>query len=80
MRTPRATWSALLATVVLLGDQLSVPTQKSIGCDDAGKLPQGRAAYDLDLLSEPPSLGVGEAQPFIAHLFTEYVVVRKGRI
>ena len=74
LRTPRATWSALLAAIVLLGDQPSVPTQKRIGCDDAGKLPQGRAADDLGLLSEPPSLGVCEAQPFVAHLFTEYAV------
>ena len=74
-RTPGATWSALLAAVVLLVDELSVPTQKRIGCDDAGKLPQGRASHDLGLLSEPPSLGVGEAQPFVAHLFTEYAVL-----
>ena len=75
LRTPGATWSALLAAVVLLGDQLSVPTQKRIGCDNAGKLPQGRASHDLGLLCEPSSLGVREAQPFVAHLFTEYAVL-----
>ena len=53
----------------------SLCQQKRIGCDDAGKLPQGRASHDLGLLSEPPSLGVREAQPFVAHLFTEYAVL-----
>ncbi|MDA2938327.1 hypothetical protein MYX75_08710 [Acidobacteria bacterium AH-259-A15] len=74
LRTPGATWCALFAAVVLLGDQLSVPTQQRIGCDDAGKVSQGLSSYDLGLFSDPPSLGVGEAQPFVANLFTEYAV------
>ena len=39
---------------------------------DAGKVSQCLSSYDLGLFSEPPSLGVGEAQPFVANLFTEY--------
>ncbi len=64
----------MFAAVVLLGDQLSVPSQQRIGCDDAGKVSQGVSSYDLGFFSEPPSLDVGQAQPFVANLLTEYVV------
>ena len=64
----------MFTAVVLLGDQLSVPTQQRIRGDDAGKVSQRLSSYGLGLFSEPPSLGVGEKQPFVANLFTEYAV------
>jgi hypothetical protein len=64
----------LFTADVLLGDQLSVPTQQRIRADKAGKVSQYLSSYDFGLFRKPPSLGVGEAQPFVANLFTKYAV------
>ena len=56
-------------------DQLSVPAQDGVGCDDGGNLAEQSTTEDLALRSESTSLVVGQAQAFAAELLLQHAVL-----
>jgi hypothetical protein len=72
----RGSWAGSCAAsstraVVLLGDELAVPTQDRIGRHEAAELVQDAAAERSALRRKPAALGVGELQATIAELLTQ---------
>jgi hypothetical protein len=65
---PGARWSR---SIVLLGDQVPMPCQQSLGCDNGGDLVQHLPAQHLGLSGYSPALMVIEAQSPIAELLAK---------
>jgi hypothetical protein len=51
------------AAVVLLGNQLSIPSKECVGCHDGADPEEALAPYPLGCQSQKASLGVGQSQP-----------------
>jgi hypothetical protein len=67
----RPSSSALGAAIVLLGDQLSMPSQQCLWRHDGCALSQNLAPQRFRLYSESPALVISEPQSPVANLFTE---------
>jgi hypothetical protein len=63
------------ASVVLRRDQLAIPAEQHIGCDDGGDLSKSSASKTLRFPSEPASLRVGESQTLPAEVLAENAVL-----
>jgi hypothetical protein len=61
--------------IVLAGDQLAVPAQDRVGCDQAGELAEPATADDPALDGQASPLVVGEAQAPSAELVAEHAVL-----
>ena len=71
----RSAATALGRAVVLLRDQLAVPAQDRVGCDQASKLFQDAAAQESTGHREPAALCIREAQASIADLLAQHTVL-----
>ena len=67
--------AASLAAVILLSDQLSVPTQDRVRGDNAAKLAQRRATEPLPFRREPAALFVSELEPLAAELLPKDAIL-----
>jgi len=72
---PGASGSAAPRSVVLPGDQASVPAQDGLGSDDASDLFEDLAAQDLFFDSEATALIIAQTETSIAHLLAEDTVL-----
>ncbi len=68
---PRATWPSVLAPVVFLRDQLSVPTKQSIWCHQGTDLDKPSSTDRFGLDGESAAWSIGESQTFSAQLLAQ---------
>ena len=71
----RTASSSLRATVVLLGNELSVPAKDRVRRHQPGELRQRTSADRSALRREPPPLDVGEAQTTATELLTKHTIL-----
>jgi hypothetical protein len=71
----RTASSSLRATVVLLGNELSVPAKDRVRRHQPGELRQRTSADRSALRREPPPLDVGEAQTPATELLAKHTVL-----
>ena len=72
---PRTTGSAPSSTVVLGGDELTVPAKNRVGRHKSGELVQRASAQHSALRREAPALVVGEPQLTATQLLAEHAVL-----
>src|SRR5215469_14858035 len=63
------------SSVVLLGDQLPVPSQQGLRGDNAGDLGKGLSSQRLGLYGQSPALLVLEAHSPITELFSQHPIL-----
>jgi hypothetical protein len=71
---PRTTWSSILAAVIFLRDQLSIPTKQSVRCHQS---PDRESPFSTDLFGldrESAALSIGESRSLSAELFAQHAV------
>src|SRR5215471_4768558 len=63
------------SSVVLLGDQLPVPSQQGLRCDHAGDLGKSLSSQRFGLNGQPPALLVIEAHSLATELFSQHPIL-----
>ena len=76
---PGATWPSVLAPVVLVRDQVSVPTKQSIWCHQDPDLEKPFSIDRFGLDGESAALPIGESRSLAAQLLAQRSVTRKPR-
>jgi len=76
---PRATWPSVIAPVVLLRDQVSVPTKQGIWCHPGPDLEEPFTADRFCLDGESEALPIGEPRSLAAQLLAQRSVTLKLR-
>jgi hypothetical protein len=74
----RRRWSArttVLAAIVLGRNEVAIPSQERIGCDNGGDLGQRFSTQSLGLDGEPAALILREPESFAAKLGSEHTVL-----
>src|SRR5215469_15096920 len=62
-------------SVVLLGDQLPMPSQQGLRCDNAGDLGKSLSSQRFGLNGQPPALIVIEAHSLATELFSQHPIL-----
>src|SRR5215471_12107963 len=62
-------------SIVFLGDQLPMPSQQGLGCDNAGDLGKNLSSQRLGLYGQSPALIVIEAHSPATELFSKYSIL-----
>jgi len=70
-----ATWSAILAPIALLGNQLPVPCQEAAWGDDGHYLPKDSTTKHLGLGCQTLALIVIQTEGFLPQLLSKYSVL-----
>src|SRR6516165_1053439 len=63
------------SSVILLGDQLPVPSQQSVRCDNVGDLGKSLSPQRFGLYGQSPALIVIEAHPPATELFSKHPIL-----
>ena len=67
----RTTWPSFLAAIVLLGDQMPMPSKQSVGCDQWFEFEKSFSTDRFGLDRESTTLLIGESQPLPTELVTQ---------
>src|SRR5215472_11824513 len=70
-QSTRPTGSSALAAIVLPSDQIPMPSQQRIRCDDGCHLSKDPTAQFLGFGSQKPALVVAESKPLVPELLPE---------
>src|SRR5215469_306153 len=63
------------SSVILLGDQLPVPSQQGVRCDNVGDLGKSLSPQRFGLYGQSPALIVIEAHPPATELFSKHAIL-----
>src|SRR6516225_7480384 len=63
------------SSIVFLGDQLSVPNQQALGCDNAGDFAKNLSSQRFGLYGQSPTLIVVEAHSPVTELFSKHPIL-----
>src|SRR5215471_14904569 len=63
------------SSVILLGDQLPVPSQQGVRCDNVGDLGKSLSPQRFGLYGQSPALIVIEAHSPATELFSKYAIL-----